>query len=62
MPAPEWLMRFEINPTFLPLSPDNAEGLAETLDNLATTISVLAMEYRKGDHRAAGRIEVESPG
>ena len=58
MPVPEWLMRFEFNPTLLPLTPDNAEGIATTLDNLATTIGVLAVEYRKGEHRTAAKIEV----
>ncbi|HYE19697.1 MAG TPA: hypothetical protein VEA69_14700 [Tepidisphaeraceae bacterium] len=58
MPVPEWLMRFEFNPAFLPLTEDNAEGIARSLDDLATTISVMAVEYRKKEHKTTPVIEI----
>jgi len=58
MPVPEWLMRFEFNPAFLPLAEDNAEGIARSLDHLATMLGVMAVEYRKGEHRMSDVLEV----
>ena len=62
MPVPEWLMRFEFNPAFLPLAEDNAEGIARSLDDLATMICELAVEYRKKEHQTAAVIVIPAVG
>jgi len=61
MPVPVWLMRFSFNPEAMPLDEQDAEGIAQTLDHLATTLGVMAVEYRKGEHRTAHLIEVGVP-
>lgn len=58
MPTPEWLFRYEVNPAALPLHPDDAEGIARTLDELLTMLGEIALEYRKGEHRDTTRVEL----
>jgi hypothetical protein len=60
MPVPEWFLRYEINPAFLPLSETDREGAAWTLEEVATLLLARACEIRKGEPHGAA-VEVAWP-
>ena len=53
MPFPEWFLRYEINPAFLPLSETDREGVAATLESVAEVLLMRACEIRKGEAHGA---------
>lgn len=49
LPVPEWFLRYEVNPAFLPFSETDREGAAGVLEDVATMLLVRACELRKGE-------------
>lgn len=49
MPQPEWFLRYEVNPAFLPLSETDREGLAGVLEDVALMLTMRACELRKAE-------------